>query len=164
MDFDKDYMNTHGYGRYEQLDISLLPPLYLAYDHLEHKSGWVHRPIRQRWLSQDPHTVETMATLADITQRGRGALLVRDYDEFGRLMNRNFDTRLSLYGEELIGQRSMRMVGIAREMGLCAKLAGSGGAVVGICHPSGLEPVALRFNEEGFGCCQVEPSLTMDAV
>lgn len=161
MDFDKDHMTTHGYGRYEPLDISLLPPLYLAYDHQGKKSGWVHRPIRQRWLAQDPQVVEAMATLACIAKRGREALLAQNHGEFGRLMDRNFDTRLALYGEDLIGQRSMRMVCIAREMGLCAKLAGSGGAVVGICPPEKWDQAAARFHKEGFGCCTLEPTQTL---
>ena len=49
------------------------------------------------------------------------------------LMNKNFDTRRRIYGDQVLGEANLEMVEIARAHGSCAKFAGSGGAVFGIC-------------------------------
>lgn len=54
MDFSKDYMETHGYGKYERLDASLLPKLWLAYIADPEDSGKVHSTVKQRFLKGDP--------------------------------------------------------------------------------------------------------------
>ena len=48
-------------------------------------------------------------------------------------MNKNFDTRRRIYGDQALGEANLEMVEIARAHGSCAKFAGSGGAVFGIC-------------------------------
>lgn len=53
MDFDRDYMNQHGHGKYEKLDISLLPRLWLAYVADPEDSGKVHSNVKQRFLNGD---------------------------------------------------------------------------------------------------------------
>lgn len=54
MDFEKSYMEEHKHGKYEQLDISLVPPLFLAYVAHPEDSGKVHSTVKQRFLANDP--------------------------------------------------------------------------------------------------------------
>lgn len=53
MDFDKEYMEKNGHGKYEQLDVSLLPKLWLAYVADPDDSGKVHSKVKQRFLNGD---------------------------------------------------------------------------------------------------------------
>ena len=69
-----------------------------------------------------------MRKCADFAEQGRAALLARDSERFGRLMNENFETRRSIY--QLPGSQ-IAMVEGARGVGASAKFAGSGGAIVG---------------------------------
>lgn len=48
-------------------------------------------------------------------------------------MNDNFDIRRRIYGDQALGEANLEMVETARCHGSCAKFAGSGGAVFGIC-------------------------------
>ncbi len=45
-------------------------------------------------------------------------------------MNRNFDLRRELYGDEALGEHNLALVAIARSAGLPAKLPGSSGAAL----------------------------------
>ena len=157
MDFDREYMARWGHGRYEKLDLALLPPLYLAYDKAGVASGSIHGPVRALWARGDQEVVATMSALAQLAERGKGALLSGDHEEFGRLMDQNFDTRLALYGEEALGARNLRMIRTGRSLGLPAKFAGSGGAVIGLCPSERQAETIQRFAEEGFECCVVNP-------
>lgn len=53
MDFDREYMEKNGHGKYEQLDMSLLPKLWLAYVADPDDSGKVHSQVKQRFLNGD---------------------------------------------------------------------------------------------------------------
>lgn len=53
MDFNKEHMEKHGYGKYERLDVSLLPKLWLAYVADPEDSGKVHSTVKQRFLNGD---------------------------------------------------------------------------------------------------------------
>jgi glucuronokinase len=54
MDFNKEYMEKHGYGKYERLKVSLLPKLWLAYIADPEDSGKVHSTVKQRFLNGEP--------------------------------------------------------------------------------------------------------------
>ena len=60
MDFDRQFVEEHGYGRYEQLDVSLVPPLFLAYVARPEDSGKVHSTVKQRFLNNDPEVINTL--------------------------------------------------------------------------------------------------------
>lgn len=158
MDLSDELMREAGHGRYETLDISLMPPVFLAYDREGSDSGRMHRPIRARWENGDPDIVQGMSRIADLARLGREALMARRYDEVARLMDHNFDERLRLYGADVLGARNLRMVSIARDRGLPAKFAGSGGAVIGICPPDVQAETVDAFHDEGFGCCIITPT------
>lgn len=129
MDFDKAIMDERGFGSYELLDASKLPPLYVAYrEDLSEGTEVYHNDLRARWLRGEPDVVGAMAYWAGLTVDFRAALAAGDQAEMHRLINANFDRRASLYD---VGAGNREMVAIARAAGASAKFAGSGGAIVG---------------------------------
>jgi len=129
MDFDRQLMERQGYGSYERLDPSLLPKLYLAYlTSLSEGTEVFHSNVRERWRRGDPEVLEAMRTWASYAERGRRALLERDYDTLDELINANFDLRRRIYR---IGEGNLRMIEAARQVGASSNFAGSGGAIVG---------------------------------
>jgi glucuronokinase len=162
MDFAPELFETQGHGAYEPLDIDLLPPLFLAYAPEPSFSGRIHAPIRMRWEQGDETVVQAMLTFAGYAQEARTALLERDHAALARLMNANFDLRLSLYGEAAIGERNLDMVRLARSLGLPATFPGSGGAIVGICGgDDDLAAARTAFAEHGCELLRIHPAETI---
>ncbi len=129
MDFDRKYFERNGYGRYENLDVACLPPLYIAYrDDLSQGTEIYHNDLKLRWQRGDPDVCEAMQFWADLTESCRGALLNGDRAGIGRLLDANFDKRANLYD---VGDGNRDLVETARKVGASAKFAGSGGAIVG---------------------------------
>jgi glucuronokinase len=83
-----------------------------------------------------------MEEVARLALDGRKALLDKNYRELARLMNRNFDLRRQMFGDDVIGTVNIKMVEAARSVGAAAKFTGSGGAVVALC-PDGEAQVLL---------------------
>ncbi|CAN8236427.1 unnamed protein product [Cochlearia groenlandica] len=146
MDFSKDHMEKVGYGIYTVMDINLLPPLHLIYAENPSDSGKVHSSVRKRWLDGDEFIISTMSEIAKLAEEGRIALLEKDYYKLKQLMNRNFDLRRSMFGDECLGEMNIEMVEVARKIGAAAKFTGSGGAVVVFC-PEGTSQVKLLEEE-----------------
>jgi len=118
-------------GVYEPLDPQLLPPLYLAYStDAGEPTEVIHNDLRQRYQMGDPKVLAAMEQFAQLTVQARQALLEKNVARLGELMNANFDLRQSICR---IAERHRQMVQVAREVGVPAKFAGSGGAIVGIC-------------------------------
>lgn len=132
MDFDRSHLESHGYGRYEPLDRSILPPLYLAYrtDHGE-DSGVYHSNLKARWDAGDSEIVDAMRGFGAITDRGRACLEAGDVGGFSDCMDENFDLRAKI---TTLDPKNARMVEVARGVGVPGKFAGSGGAVIGVCE------------------------------
>ncbi len=129
MDFSRELMESRGYGEYERLDPNLLPDLYLAYrTSLSEGTEVFHNNIRQRWNAGDPEVIEAMKTWASYAEQGRNALLARDYETLGRLIDANFDLRRKLYR---ISRENLEMIDTARKHGATATFTGSGGAIIG---------------------------------
>jgi glucuronokinase len=146
MDFSKEHMDKVGYGIYTIMDINLLPPLHLIYAENPSDSGKVHSTVRRRWLDGDEFIISSMAEIAKLAEEGRTALLKKDYSNLKELMNRNFDLRRSMFGDECLGAMNIEMVEVARKIGAAAKFTGSGGAVVVFC-PEGPSQVKLLEEE-----------------
>ena len=114
---------------YEPLDPGLLPPLYVAHhETLGEPTEIFHNDIRERFNRGDPQVVDAMTCFAGLAADGREALLARDAERLAALMNRNFDTRRSIY---CLAPWQSAMVDTARACGASAKFAGSGGAIIG---------------------------------
>jgi glucuronokinase len=144
MDFDRTVMQARGYGRYEQLDVALLPPLYVAYrEELSEGTEVYHNDLRVRWNRGDADVVEAMKYWAELTTQFREALLKGDCGAMHRLTDANFDKRASLYD---VGDGNRDMVATARSTGASANFAGSGGAIVGLYDDEAM----FRRLEEAF--------------
>ncbi|GLT33195.1 hypothetical protein SLA2020_078000 [Shorea laevis] len=152
MDFSKENMDNLGHGIYTPMDISLLPPLYLIYAENPCDSGKVHSSVRQRWLNGDEFIISSMQEVATVAEEGRTAIITKNYQKLAELMNRNFDIRRRMFGDECLGALNIEMVEVARRVGAASKFTGSGGAVVAFC-PGGPSQVKLLENacqEAGF--------------
>jgi glucuronokinase len=142
------YMDfSRGGGRYTRLNSRWLPRFGLAYLAEEHlgtlESGRVHSGVRHRWEEGEAGIRRVMREIARCAQRGRQALRAGDIRALGRLMNRNFDLRRQLYGDEALGEHNLTLVEIARSAGLPAKLPGSSGAALILLGDSAEAETAL---------------------
>ncbi|XP_078585263.1 uncharacterized protein LOC144867260 [Branchiostoma floridae x Branchiostoma japonicum] len=158
MDFSKNIMEAEGHGRYEWLDLSRAPPLWLAYLSDPSDSGRFHSNVRQRFNNGDKEVLEAMKTFADYTDQARVSLEAGDAGKLAELMNMNFDLRRRIYGDAAVGQKNLQMVEIARQHGSAVKFCGSGGAVVGLCpDQNNLVQMKRQLQEEGFVVCDIIP-------
>lgn len=156
MDFSKDVMERQGYGDYHRLDIGLLPSVYVAYrTSLSEGTEVFHNNVRERWRAGDPEVVEAMRTWASYAERGRAALLARDFETLDVLINANFDLRSRIYK---LSRGNLEMVRVAREAGATAKFAGSGGAIVGT-YKSDAGYRALESALAGIGVAVIKPRI-----
>jgi len=131
MDLDEALIKGRGYGRYERLDCSRLPDLYLAYHPALGKvSGRVLNEIRRNYDRGDGRTIATLKKIAGLADAGRAALAAGDREGFGRLMDENFDLRAEIMA---ISPANREMIRTARACGASASYAGSGGSIIGTC-------------------------------
>lgn len=157
MDFTGDVMQQQEglwYGQYEKLDNSMLPSTYIAYaSELGEPTEVVHNDLRSRFQQGDEELVAAMQQLAAITQEARCCLENGDQEQFGRLVNQNFDIRQSICQ---VHPAHLAMVEAARSTGATAKFAGSGGAIVGTYQD---EPMyqALCQTLSAIGCQVLKP-------
>ena len=129
MDFNENHMKKYGYGRYEILDASLFPPLYIAYRRdLSEGSEVVHNNFRERYNFRDPEVLAAIQKWSDLTVQFRDCLLNKNLSLIPELINRNFDIRKSVMN---ISEKNLLMVESARSTGASAKFTGSGGAIIG---------------------------------
>lgn len=134
MDLDRGLMETQGHGNYESIDPSLLPPLFIAYrTDLAEGSEVTHNDLRERWLAGDADVLAAMADFADYARQAREKILAGAGFEIGPLMDRNFELRCSIVN---VSAGNVALVRAAQSAGAHAKLAGSGGAVVGVYSDS----------------------------
>jgi glucuronokinase len=130
MDFSMMRENR-GYecGVYERLDPALMPLLYIAYStDVGEPTEVFHNRLRERYDQGDPDVVAAMQTFASLASQAREAILNREHGRLSKLIDENFDTRLSI---DKLPSDHVEMVQRARGVGASAKFAGSGGAIVG---------------------------------
>jgi len=157
MDFSREVMERQGYGLYEPLDPELLPSLYLAYrTSLSEGTEVFHNHVRERWRAGDPAVVEAMRTWAGYAERGRQALLARDYGTLDELINANFDLRARI---SQISDGNRQMIQAARGAGARANFAGSGGAIVGAYRGEAMF-AALAEAMRPLGVAVIRPAIT----
>ena len=131
MDFNKGLMDKQGYGYYEEMDPSCLPPVYIAYNSdLSESSDVSHSNLKERFLNKDPQVLDAIKFWVEITDKTKNLLLKNgDRAKIKELMNANFDRRAKLYK---ISKGNMKMIETARGAGASAAFTGSGGAIIGI--------------------------------
>lgn len=131
MDFDEAMMQKLGHGIYEELDPSLLPRMYVAFQAGFGEGTEVpHSDLRKRWIAGEPAVRDAMQEWAAIAQKTRELLMAGKGGEIGPVLNANFDLRRRICGNTL-NPHHVRMVEAARAIGCSAKYTGSGGAIVG---------------------------------
>ena len=141
---------------YSQLDPSLLPPLFLAWEpRVGQSSGRVHGEVRRRWLAGDPDVRRAIAAFPRLVDRGMECLARGDRAGFGRAVDENFDTRASIW---TLSERDRELIAIGRGAGAAVKFAGSGGAVIGVLDDeAAFEHVASAYRAAG--CAAIRPAL-----
>jgi glucuronokinase len=150
MDFNKELMQAHGHGAYEQLPLDRLPPLYIAYRlDLAEVSDKVHSNLKARFDAGEPAVLAAMIFFASITEKARSILKGETRGDLGALMNSNFDKRCEIMR---ISEPNIRMVRTARACGASAKFTGSGGAIVGTFQDDAM----YRRLEDAFGPINVK--------
>ena len=156
MDFNKDHLEEHGYGRYERLSPSLLPNLYVAYDpNRAEESGKAHKKVKKLFEQKSPNVLSAMTEFADIAQKGRDALVAGHKEEIASLIDANFDLRDSIFN---VSEENRRMITVARSVGVSAKFAGSGGAIVGTFEDDAqFERLTSVLSE--IGCKTLKPAI-----
>lgn len=157
MDFDKERMGRDGFGLYEPMDPTLLPPLFVAYhDSLAEGTEVTHNDLRSRFNRGEPQVLDAIKRWAELAQQAHDQLLAGRGREIGPLMDANFDLRASLLQ---ISPGNRRLVETGRRLGAAVKFAGSGGAVVG-CYdgdPERLERLAAAY--AGMGAKLIVPQI-----
>ena len=129
MDFDKDILEKQGYGDYREIDIDLLPNIFVAYRvGMTEGSEVFHNNIRERWDNGDQQVIDAMHSFGGFAQEAHDLLVAGRGDEIGPLMDQNFDLRTTLYD---LSPGDVSMVELARFVGAHCKFSGSGGAIVG---------------------------------
>lgn len=134
MDFDRELMETRGYGDYQPVDLSTLADrFYVAYrEELSQGTEVFHNDLRTRHEQGDADVLSAMARWGELTVEAKRLLEAGGdsmAEQLSLLINENFDLRSSLYD---VGEGNRRMVEAARSCGCSAKFAGSGGAIIGL--------------------------------
>lgn len=155
MEFDRQIMEASGRGRYEELDPGLLPPMFIAYRPGAAKvSGGVLDTVRTRWERGDPEILEVMERLGEVATLGRDALVEGKRERLLAFMDQNFDLRRRIMQ---VAPGDVAVVEAARDLGAAAKLAGSGGAIIGWL-PDTRKTDQLRERLKALGARVIEPT------
>ncbi len=143
----------HGAETHQHIDPALLPSLYLAWSRVRGTpSGVLHRDAATRWREGDAEMRSVIDDLSELPVRGVRALEQGDARAFAALVDRNFALRCRVWP---IDAASRSMVALGRSMGCAAKLAGSGGAVVGVLpDPAAWAAVSAAHQRSGYGVCR----------
>ncbi|MBC8453488.1 GHMP kinase, partial [PVC group bacterium] len=129
MDFDESLMRKQGYGCYEELDVSLISNIYIAYrTNLAQISGVFHSDMRHRFRKRDRDVLDAIEAWKELTTTARNMITNGEAEKLAPLLDANFDHRAALGG---VSDGNMELVRLARSAGVSAKLTGSGGAIVG---------------------------------
>jgi galactokinase/mevalonate kinase-like predicted kinase len=124
-------------------------PFVLGFTGVQHASGAVHKPLRERWLEGEADVVKGYRRITEIARTGKKALLMADWPLLGRLMNENHAIQRDLGGS---GESNEKLIGAALEAGAPgAKLAGagSGGTIIALWPWSDTTRLEEALNEAG---------------
>lgn len=146
-----DFGTPGGLG---QLPLEWLPPMFVAWDpQCGEASGVVHSDVRARFERGDADVREAMAVFPQLVDAGIACLEREDHAGFAKLVDRNFDTRASIW---TLTPRYRALVAIGRAGGHAVKQTGSGGAVVGVLrNATDFLEVERAYREAGY--CAIRP-------
>lgn len=159
MDFAQEHFEDKGFGLYEELDVSSLPSLYIAYrTSLSEGTEIFHNDIRSRFNRREPKIIAALDEWADLTLQTRDLLVAGKGSKIGPLLDRNFDLRRETYR---LSSGNLAMIEAARAAGASAKFTGSGGAIVGTYE--GEEMFSnIKNSLELQGCEVFKPQIASD--
>lgn len=159
MDFAKETMTIEDgmeCGKYEKLDASKLPPVYVAYStDVGEPTYVVHNPLRVRYNSGDPDVLAAMNVFAELTDQARAAIEQGDSARLHQIVDQNFNTRAKICN---ISPSHQAMIQAARSVGASAKFAGSGGAIVGTYENEAMFS-KLQRSLQAVNCHTVKPQI-----
>lgn len=149
MDFDREYMENHGIGIYQPLEIPAGLNLYVAYrTDLAEGSEILHSRLRDDYEAGVPAVLDAMQEWASLTVRVKEAIESGSFEAIPALLDRNFDLRCEVCSGS-VSSKNRRMVEIARSAGASAKFTGSGGAIIGTYKDEAMfEELRRRFKAE----------------
>jgi galactokinase/mevalonate kinase-like predicted kinase len=99
-------------------------PFVLAHTGVSHSSDAVHKPLRERWLEGDQEVRRGYEEIQQLAREGKKALLAKDWERLGWLMNQNHAIQRDLGGS---GEANEQLIKVALDSGaIGAKLAGAG--------------------------------------
>ena len=125
-------------------------PFVLAHTGVKHHSGAAHRPVRQRWLENDPEVREAYDVFVpQLVRYGKKALIEGDWETIATLMNQNQEVQFRLGAS---GAAVDRLVEVALGSGaLGAKLAGAGQGGTVLCLTFEPERTIAALKDAGAG-------------
>ncbi len=134
MDFNREHMDSYGYGIYKQLEIPADLNLFVAFrTDLAEGSEILHSRLREDYNNGVPAVLDAVREWAHLTDQVYAALPKGDYSLVERCLRRNFELRCEVCSST-VSPKNRRMVELANSLGAAAKLTGSGGAIIGIYH------------------------------
>ncbi|MCQ2403670.1 MAG: GHMP kinase [Lentisphaeria bacterium] len=145
MDFNAEFMERNGAGRYELLEIPDDLKLFVAYrTDLAEGSEILHSRLRDDYNDGVKAVRDAMLEWAFLTEQVREAIAEHHYERLPALINRNFDLRCEVCAGS-ISAKNRQMVELARKNGASAKFTGSGGAIIGTYED---EAMFLRMKQD----------------
>jgi len=124
-------------------------PFVLGFTGIQHASGQVHKPLRERWLEGETAAVEGYRRITELARMGKKALLTADWPALAQLMNENHAIQRDLGGS---GESNEKLIAAALRAGaLAAKLAGAGhgGTIIALWPWPDTTPLKSALREAG---------------
>jgi galactokinase/mevalonate kinase-like predicted kinase len=174
-----NYMDFRGKQFYRTLEAELFGaveplggyapalPFLLAYTGVQHHSGEVHKPLRERWLEGDIEVVRAYERITELARQGKRALLTADWPALAACMNENHTIQRALGGS---GDHNERLIQAALAAGApAAKLAGAGGGGTIIALWTASDRTPLEASLRAAGAQElielaVRPGVTLETV
>ena len=154
MDFSETIMEQQGYGKYEYLDETSLPALYIAYRaDLAEGSEKVHGVYRSKFKNRDESFQKAINRWIELTDEVHACLKNGKQTGIGELLDENFDLRMKV---QTINEGNIQMVQTARKANATAKFTGSGGAIIGT-YPDERTLEVLTESLAGIGAEVIRP-------
>ena len=156
-----NYMDFRGKQFYREVEAELFAtiepiaayvsrlPFILGFTGVQHASGAVHRPLRERWLEGDPAVVSAYERITELARMGKKALMLEDWKTLARLMNENHAIQRDLGGS---GESNERLITAALSAGApAAKLAGAGdgGTIIALWLEDDSSPLEKALSSAG---------------
>lgn len=157
MDFDPertDAIDGLGHGRYDPVDPSGLPPLFVA--HLAAAAAVddaARRDLRNRWQRGENGIVEVSKRLSGLAAEARAAVSWRDPDRVAALINASADLAATL---TVPTDLSVMMLEEARDVGAAATMVGTGAIMGAFDGDDMLDTLRRRLGDLGAEVQRVE--------